>query len=247
MANPFSHLTPPFPVVHEDENVLVIDKPAGIAVATETKTKEDTMETLLAKFHPFSSLLRSGLVHRLDKDTSGILLVAKDKESLSFFQKQFQEGKVNKTYLALVEGSVTPLEGTIETFIGRSPKQRTKQKAYALNTPFVQGKSMRKAVTDYRTREHYEYEGKIFSLIEAHPKTGRKHQLRAHFAFLSHPIVGDNLYGFKDTVKLPLLSRQFLHAYGLSTPFPAGQERKFTVDLPYELFAVLDAMKRIDY
>jgi 23S rRNA pseudouridine1911/1915/1917 synthase len=200
-------------IIYQDQNLLVIDKPAGV----------------LADDFPLRA-------HRLDKDTSGILLIAKNDTALKFFQKQFKEREVEKKYIALVAGNLKNPEGKIETLIGRSPKDRRKQKVYLPGEPGFQGK--REAITEYRVLEKFEN----FSLIEVVPKTGRKHQIRTHLAYLDHPIAGDKLYGFKGQILPPELTRQFLHASFLKVGLPNGEFKEFHSDLPKDLKNVLSKL-----
>jgi len=197
-------------VIYEDENIKVIDKPAGID----------------AEKIP-------GRAHRLDKDTSGVLLTAKNKETLEFLQKQFQERKTEKRYLALVVGNLKKEEGKIETLLGRSPSDRRKQKVFLPAEPDAEGK--REAVTEYRVIERF----KDYDLLEAKPLTGRKHQIRAHLAYLGHPVVGDKLYGFKNQPCPEGLKRQFLHASSLKIQLPNGETQKFESPLPKELRKII--------
>ena len=201
-------------VIYEDENVIVFDKPAGV--------NSDDFEKR---------------VHRLDKDTSGIFLVAKNDKALEFLQKQFQERKVIKKYLALVAGNLKDKEGTIETLLGRSPKDRRKQKNFLQNQPEAEGK--RKAVTEYKALQRF----KDYDLVEASPQTGRKHQIRAHFAHLNHPIAGDKLYGFKKQYCPKELNRQFLHASYLKIKLPTEIEKEFSSELPEELNKILRSLE----
>ena len=209
-----------FNILYEDENVLVIDKPAGI--------NSDSFERR---------------VHRLDKDTSGILLIAKNDKTLDFLQKQFKEGEVEKKYLALVVGNIKTEGGKIETLIGRSPKDRKKQKVYLLHEPGSEGchpsTTLRKAITEYKVLKKFEN----YTLIEALPKTGRKHQIRVHLAYLSHPIVGDKMYGFKNQPLPKGLKRQFLHANHLKVKLPDGKIKEFKSDLPNNLKLCLQSLK----
>ena len=222
-----------FDILYEDENVLVIDKPAGIIVFPEGKTTEKTLINYLLEKFPYLKNIgespRYGIVHRLDKDTSGILLVAKNGKTLEFLQKQFKEGKVEKKYLALVTGNIKTEGGKIETLIGRSPKDRRKQKVYLPGEPKSEEK--REAITEYKVLQRFEN----YTLIEAEPKTGRKHQIRTHFAYLSHPIVGDKMYGFKNQSLPEGLKRQFLHANYLRIELPNGEIKEFKSELPSDL------------
>jgi 23S rRNA pseudouridine1911/1915/1917 synthase len=200
-------------VIYEDENVKVIDKPAGI-------NADDIPNR----------------VHRLDKDTSGILMAAKNNEALEFFQTQFRERKTEKTYIALVTGNLKKKEGMIETLLGRSPADRRKQKAYLLQEPDSPGK--RKAITQYKVLQSFEN----YDLIEAKPETGRKHQIRAHFSHLGHPLAGDKLYGFKGQLCPEGLKRQFLHASCLRIRMMEGQTKEFKSALPEDLKKILNKL-----
>jgi len=201
-------------ILYEDENVQVFDKLAGVNCDDFEKR-----------------------VHRLDKDTSGVFLVAKNDKALEFFQKQFKEKKVQKKYTALVVGHLKSDEGEIETLIGRSPGDRRKQKVYLPQEPAAQGK--RKAITKYKVLQRFEN----YDLIEITPETGRKHQIRTYFSYLGHPVVGDKLYGFKNQPKPKGLKRQFLHANYLKLKLPSGQEKEFKSDLPEDLKEVLNYLK----
>jgi len=196
--------------LYEDENVLVIDKPAGV-------NSDDFKKR----------------VHRLDKDTSGVLLIAKNDRVLDFLQEQFKNRKVRKKYLALVIGNLKNNEGEIETLIGRSPGDRRKQKVYLPHEPGSQGKRI--AVTKYKVLQRF----KDYDLIEVKPLSGRKHQIRTHFAYLGHPIAGDKLYGFKNQPCPKELKRQFLHATYLKIQLPSNQVKEFKSGLPKELKRVL--------
>jgi len=197
-----------FNVLYEDKNVLVIDKPAGI--------NSDDFERR---------------VHRLDKDTSGILLIAKNNETLDFLQKQFKAGKVVKKYLALVVGRLKVEEEKIETLIGRSPKDRKKQKVYLPQEPEAKKEGLRKAITKYKVLKRLDN----YTFIEVEPQSGRKHQIRVHLAFLGHPIAGDKIYGFKNQPLPEGLKRQFLHANYLKIELPTGKVKEFRSKLPENL------------
>ncbi|RLC35087.1 MAG: hypothetical protein DRZ76_01105 [Candidatus Nealsonbacteria bacterium] len=201
-------------IIYEDENVRVLDKPAGV-------NADDIPNR----------------AHRLDKDTSGVLITAKNEKTLEFLQKQFQERKVEKKYLALVAGNLKNKTGEIKTLLGRSPKDRRKQKIYLPQEPEAKGK--REAETHYKVLKRFEN----YDLIEVEPKTGRKHQIRAHFAYLGHPIAGDKLYGFKNQPKPEGLKRQFLHASYLKILLPSGKIEEFKSKTPKDLNLCLKNLK----
>jgi len=167
-------------------------------------------------------------------------LVAKNNKTLDFLQKQFKERKVIKEYLALVVGNVNTNQGKIETLIGRAPKNRKKQKVYLPYEPKTKGKKLRKAITEYSVLKRF----KNYTLIEAIPKTGRRHQIRCHLAYLFHPIAGDKIYGFKNQPRPKGLNRQFLHASYLKIKLSDGKERKFKSDLPENFKKIL---KKLSY
>ena len=201
-----------FNIIFENEDLLAIEKPAGI--------NSDDFEKR---------------VHRLDKDTSGILLIAKNEEALNYLQKQFKERKVEKKYIALVVGNVKNEDGIIETLIGRSSKDRKKQKVFLPGEPNSQGK--RDAKTIYSLLQRF----KNYDLIEIKPLTGRKHQIRTHLAYLNHPIAGDKMYGFKNQPCPKNLKRQFLHASYLKINYK-GKEIELQSDLPQDLKEVLNTI-----
>ncbi len=171
---------------------------------------------------------RYGAVHRLDKDTSGILLFARDKATFSFLQKELLEQNAKKRYIALVFKPMKESSIRVQTFIKRSPKDRRKQKAYK------GGEGKREAVTFIRTIRTFSR----FSLLEVFPKTGRKHQIRCHLAYIGHPVAGDKLYRFKDQVDPKELKRQFLHASAIKIRTPLG-EKIFHAKLPTNLKKII--------
>ncbi len=230
-------------IVFEDENLLVVDKPAGIVGFPENNLDRKTLIDLLVKEFPYlkntGEAPRYGVVHRLDKDTSGLLLVAKNNETLFFLQKQFKERKVVKKYIALVSGEIKNEKGEIDTLIGRGQKDRKKQKVYFPLEPDSRGK--RKAFTEYIVLEKYsDKKENKYSLVEAIPKTGRKHQLRVHFQYLNHPIVGDKIYSFKNQAVPQGLKRQFLHATYLKVKMLDEKEKEFKSKLPKDLNEALN-------
>ena len=234
-------------ILYEDADVLVIDKPAGITVFPEAGVTGVRL-SLTSKAKPYSKTLidqliekypalkasgeapRYGVVHRLDKDTSGLLLVAKTPEALIFLQKQYKNREVEKKYLALTTGAIKEENGRVETFIGRSPADPRKQKAFTEG-----GIGKREAITEYKVLERFT----DYTLLEVQIKTGRKHQIRCHLAYIHHPIAGDKVYGFKDSPTPEGLKRQFLHASYLKITLPSGRIKEFHSDLPEDLQSII--------
>lgn len=236
-------------IIYEDKNVLVINKPAGITVFPEDGTKRKSLaDYLLKKFPNLKNIgkpPRYGIVHRLDKDTSGMLLVAKSNKTLQFLQKEFKEGKVFKKYLALIIGCLKNKEGEIKTLVGRSPKDRKKQKVFLPHEPQSKRKGLRKAITEYRVLKKLSDGKNLYTLVEVFPKTGRKHQIRVHLVFLGCPIAGDKIYGFKNQPVPSGLTRQFLHASYLKVKLPGGQIKEFHSPLVKDLKKVLDKLEEV--
>ena len=249
--------------LYEDSYLLVFNKPAGIVVFTEGKNDGEnirlssveaprrTIVDILLKQYPELKSAgkepRYGIVHRLDKDTSGILLVAKTDEALIFFQKQFKNRTVEKKYIGLVSGLIKDNEGAIETLIGRAPGDKRKQKVYLPNEPGSEGK--RKAITKYKVLQRFSRErdpalhGEDYTLLEIKIETGRRHQIRCHFSYIHHPIAGDKMYGFKNSPVPKGLTRQFLHAAYLKIKLPSGKIKEFKSDLPEDLKKIIINLK----
>ncbi len=227
----------PLNIVYEDKDIIVINKQAGISVHPSVNEPSGTLtNALIAKYPELIGIgedsLRPGIVHRLDKDTSGLLVVAKNQKAFEFLKKEWQEGRVIKKYLALVWGHpkekgeiVSELTRSLKDFrkrmVLRPEKQKDKQ---------IKGKM---AITEYKVVKKF----RDFSLIEVSPKTGRMHQIRVHMASLGHPLAGDKIYG-KSKKKPEGLIRQFLHAYYLKFSLPAGP-LAFEIDLPDDLEQVV--------
>lgn len=222
----------PLDILYEDDQSIIINKPAGMVVHPAAGHDSGTLvHAVLAHcsdLKGFGGEIRPGVVHRLDRDTSGIIVMAKNEKAHIFLQEQFRERTINKRYLALVDGAPPTPSGRVEAPIGRDPIRRQQM---AILTP----DKGREAVTEYRTLKQYAKH----TLIEAHPLTGRTHQIRVHMAFLKCPIVGDVLYGRRKQ-SIPL-DRHFLHAYRLTILLPGHDEpMTFEAPLPEELQKVLD-------
>jgi 23S rRNA pseudouridine1911/1915/1917 synthase len=218
----------PLNIIYEDEDLLVVDKPAGLTVHPAPGHPGHTLvNALLARFPHLAGVgdaLRPGIVHRLDRDTSGLMLVAKNSKAQANLIGQFRSHSVTKAYLALVKGRLTPETGIIEANIGRDPRHRQRM-------AIVEGG--REARTEYQV---IRYIGD-YTLLEVRPETGRTHQIRVHLGAIGFPVVGDKIYG----VKAPFLSRQFLHASRLGFSLPAtGEYVEFKSELPADLAKALE-------
>lgn len=232
-----SHLQPealPLTILYEDRDLLVIDKPAGLVVHPAPGHASGTLVNAILHHCPdlegIGGVRRPGIVHRLDKDTSGILLVAKNDLAHRHLQAQFKARTVEKTYLALVIGHLTPPAGRIDAAIGRDPRHRQRMAVL----PTHDG---RPALTDYETLTCYTNA----TLVAAHPRTGRTHQIRVHLAALGHPVVGDIVYGpRRDAFGL---GRHFLHAQRLRFRRPSDDAwLDLASPLPPDLQALLDRL-----
>lgn len=190
-----------YSIIYEDDSVLAVHKPAGVSMHPDAHRAEGTLLQEIQKKYPTAEL-----VHRLDKDTSGVLLVAKNHASCEYVKKLFHDRRVQKTYIALVSGVVTKDEGIISLAIVRSKKDFRKHIA----TPRVVA-GARPAETHFKVTRRF----KEYTLLEVSPKTGRTHQIRSHLASIGHPVVCDKLYGGKRYMCPAGLDRQFLHAGGL--------------------------------
>ncbi len=215
-------------VIFEDDFLLVIDKPAGMVVNRAKTVKEETVQDWVGgylKIKGRGAGGRAGIAHRLDKETSGLLLIAKTEKSFKDLQKQFKERKVEKKYLALVHGQVKLKKGTIEVPISRSPYNRKKFGVFLGGRP---------AKTRYEVKKGYPN----FSLLELTPETGRTHQIRVHLKYIGHPVVGDEKYAGRKTARddRQWCPRQFLHASSLSFSHPGTKKKvSFSSKLPAEL------------
>ncbi|MBI5878975.1 MAG: RluA family pseudouridine synthase [Chloroflexi bacterium] len=222
------------PIVYEDDDLIVVDKPAGMVVHPGHGVSAGTLVNAMLAHCPglaaFEDSLRPGIVHRLDKDTSGVMVVAKTPAAQQNLIAQFAARTIKKTYWALVHGRVESEQGLIEAAIGRSRSQPTRMA--------ISGKAERPARTAFRVLRRFA----AFTLIEAQPVTGRTHQIRLHFAALGHPLAGDAAYGRPN--EAIALARQFLHARALRLRMPSsGVEREFGAPLPADLQSVLDSLR----
>jgi len=242
VAPPTTSFTPeaiPIPIVYEDETLVVVNKPAGLVVHPAAGIHSGTLANALA-YHfqqlPNASSVRPGIVHRLDRDTSGLLVVAKTEAALDNLSDQFRARTVYKSYVALVHGRVSAESGRVDQPLARDPSNRTRMAV-------VRGG--RTALTLYRVRRHFQR----FTLLDVDLKTGRTHQIRVHLAWIKHPVVGDETYGAgrDNTIQNPRLraqlrslGRQFLHAEKLAFAHPATGERVlFQAPLPDELSSLV--------
>jgi 23S rRNA pseudouridine1911/1915/1917 synthase len=223
-------------VIYEDTQLLVVDKPAGLVVHPGSGNRSGTMMNALLHHAPaLAEMQRAGIVHRLDKDTSGLLVVAKTLVAQTDLVRQLQARTVKRHYLALAHGELTSA-GTVDAPIGRHPVQRTKM-AIA-----KRGGSGRDARTHYAPRERFH----AATLIECRLETGRTHQIRVHMASIGHPLVGDPVYGKRKSADpvLDAFPRQALHAWRLALIHPAtGAEMAWESALPEDFSSLLEACR----
>ncbi len=225
----------PLNIVFENDDLMVVNKPAGMVVHPAAGHASGTLVHAALAHAPdmagVGGVARPGVVHRLDKETSGLILLAKNDAAHHWLQDQFRLRKVNKVYLALVDGRPPTPTGKIDVAIGRNPKQRSQMAV----VPPDQG---REAVTEYRTLEEFPQ----YTLLEAHPITGRTHQIRLHLHFIGCPVAGDSTYGRK---KPSLgLRRHFLHAFSLQVQLPGEHAKRiFIAPLPDELEQILAGLR----
>jgi len=222
----------PLDILYEDDDLIVINKPAGMTVHAGAGNSRGTLvNALLGRGQSLpqsTDLLRPGIVHRLDKDTSGAILIAKNDFAHAKLSEAFRTRAIEKTYIALVQGKLAGAAGRIELSISRDPKRRVRMSARSTN----KSATARYARTDWSVLQEFA----LATLVQVQLHTGRTHQIRVHFSALKHPVVGDTLYGAASQLtvhktKLPVLGRQFLHAARLSFVHPRTHE-KITVTAP---------------
>lgn len=226
----------PLDIIFENNDLLIINKPAGMVVHPAIGHFTGTLANAALGHDPdlegVGGAKRPGIVHRLDKDTSGLIVIAKNDAAHQWLQQQFKERTVNKTYLALVDGHPRTPTGRIETPIGRDSTHRQKMAVTAESRG-------RASVTEYFTKETFP----LHTLLEAHPLTGRTHQIRIHMAFIGCPVAGDTVYGRKK-VSVPI-NRQFLHAARLQICLPGEPlPRTFEAALPEDLQDCLTYLRK---
>jgi len=218
-------------IIFEDKDFLIINKPANISVHPLKSLEEKTLVSLLINLYPEikkiddppASRLRPGIVHRLDKDVSGLMIIARNQKSFEHFKKEFKNRRIEKEYLALVHGHLPKEKGVITLPLTRSKKGITLAKKIDLE-------KIKEAWTEYEVLKNF----KNFSLLKIKTRTGRTHQIRVHSKTIGHPIVGDEKYKIKRQKVIPL-GRIFLHAYKLGFYDLKGHWQEFKIDLPIEL------------
>jgi len=213
----------PLDVIYEDDDLLLINKPAGLVVHPSPGHIAHTLVNALLARCPdlanFGDAMRPGIVHRLDRDTSGLMIVAKNSAAQQYLINQFKARSVSKGYLVLVKGKLTPSQGIIDASVGRDPSNRKRMAVVS---------GGRQARTRYKVKD---YLGD-YTLLEVVTETGRTHQIRVHLSAIGYPVVGDPVYG----VRSAYVKRQFVHAYRLGFHLPAsGEYREFTCELPSDL------------
>lgn len=225
------------PVIFEDEQIIVLNKPAGLIVhPTPWHDRESVAGFLLARVPGISMVgdsFRPGIVHRLDADTSGLLVAAKTQDAYDYLKELFKTRQVVKIYRALIHGKLYPEHGTIDTPIGRVAGRGRLQTGLG-----------RDASTEYWIEQYLTDGVDTYTLLRVQLHTGRTHQIRVHFSSVGHPIAGDRVYGGEWKVRdQKRFSRQFLHAASISFRLPSGENREFTCDFPEDLKNSLAALK----
>ena len=234
-------------LIHEEKDFLVLDKPAGIAVhraplpgGQDTRVTEKTLADWLVEHYPEVKSVgdepevRPGIVHRLDKDTSGVMVAARSQRAFEDLKELFKTRRVRKKYLALAVGVPEKASGVIAIPVGRSVRNPMRREIGK------RARGARAAMTHYRILERFNG----YSLLEVQPETGRMHQIRVHLASIGHPVAGDKTYG-GGKAALPGLARQFLHASSLEFSYPDGRRWHFEAALPEDLKRVLAELRAL--
>lgn len=236
------------PVIFEDDSLVVINKPSRMVVNRAQSVKEETVQDWAEKKYQSSKIKdqkdeddfynRAGIVHRLDKETSGLLIIAKNPIAFAHLQSQFKERQVKKKYLALAHGMLTPREGEISASVGRLPWNRERFGVLPGGRP---------SVTGYKVISYFQNQYDKYSLLEVAPHTGRTHQIRIHLKYLGFPVVSDEFYAGRKRARKDreFCSRLFLHAAKISLLHPvSGKLLELTCDLPDDLEAVLNSLNK---
>ncbi|MDP3052897.1 MAG: RluA family pseudouridine synthase [bacterium] len=239
-------------LIYETKDFIAVNKPSGVLVHPIESQKEQTELTLvdwvLERYPEVKNvgddpIIRPGIVHRLDRDTSGVIIICRNQQFFEYLKNLFKTHQIKKTYLALVWGKLEPKSGEINAPIGI--KSGTIKRTVCQR----KAKDIKEAITEYKVLNYYQYksdlnqhESATFSLLKVTPKTGRTHQIRIHLASVNHSVVGDKLYGFKK-LKIPFdLNRQFLHATSLEFSSADGHRIKLEAELPEELRRIIDTL-----
>lgn len=238
---------PEIPIIFEDQDLLVINKPAGISVHPDGHNDMEAITDWVIKNYPEvegvgedmisangTKISRPGIVHRLDKDTSGVLVIAKNQPTFLELKEKFKNHEVEKMYQAIVYGEVKRDQGVIDLPIGRSKNDPRKRVASAQ----AHGK-LREAITRYEAAEKF----KGYTLLKLFPKTGRTHQLRVHLKAIGYPIVGDVLYSSSNSTTAPTITRQALHASSIRFNTKKAGQMTFEAPLPEDMLATIDYLK----
>ncbi len=233
-----------FPIIYEDKHTLVINKPAGIMVHPDDRQDEETVADWMAKTYEMDGVgdkSREGIVHRLDRNTTGVLILAKDNIAFTTLKKQFKDHTTRKVYRAIVEGNIKHDTGMISLPIARAKSDFRKRTVVDLFTGDARGEE-REAITRYKViNRSTGQDGKQYTYVECYPLTGRTHQIRAHFRGIRHPIIGDDLYGSKEGRNTA--PRSMLHAYSLTVQIPGEAEgyieKTFVAEMPEDMEVTL--------
>ena len=236
-------------ILLETEDFIVINKPAGLVVHGDGKHKEPTVVDWFLKKYPEAEgvgeameiehagetieIPRSGIVHRLDRDTSGVLVLAKNQETFDFFKNQFKNHTIKKKYIAVVFGWPRDERGIIEQPIGRS-----RSDIRAWTTKASARGTMREAITRFTVKKKFERDGQKYAVVDLYPQTGRTHQLRVHMSHIGHPIVGDPIYSGKKAANLPI-ERTALHAEQITFKAPGGKDVVVNAPVPADLAKIV--------
>lgn len=223
-------------ILYEDKYLAVIDKPAGISVHPSPGIYENTLvNILLYKFKDLSGIggvERPGIVHRLDKDTSGIMIIAKEEKTHTLLSNAFKKRLIQKTYIAIVEGIIKEEKGVIDAPIGRDLVDRKKMS--------VTTNKARDAITKFEVIKRF----KNYTYVKAFPKTGRTHQIRVHFSYINHPLVGDAVYGRKKNITP--IKRHALHAYSIKFEHPIEKKMmEFQTEIPHDFKLLLKWLEKL--